>query len=1297
METEKPEKLLLTGKFNYLGWIKIMSSRLRRQKMLTRATDDADYTFVTATTVEAYDEIISRVSLKIAESVPAATDPSILWEYLAEAYGVGNKFDLMDEFQELAMGVNLDPAGFIEILDVKKNKVVAAGGEVSTQDEYRVLLKGIHQMFYSDFIRKTRTTYEGAAVTAKHLGEIRKDLKAFYKNTPEAVRHQFKVEKKVFKITSQKKRNWEERNCSYCAKQHPKIATSHNEADCRAKIRDEEGNKERATYLDTASALSLSDQKPARLDLSKKGKIVGVTGDSMDIIGTGDMKLANLDVPDTGFIPNLGFGILSGSQIIKQGKKIVIELDPIMNDDVKIFDGEDLVATGTLKNDMLVMNGDFIPAKKTFTAQQAPSPHVIELNNCFAILSLEEHRRFGHLGTPKENCEECLLNKRRKRNVPKISSKPSAVLEKISVDLQGPFPVKAIDGSRLNMKIVDNHSGYIKMETIADRESSTCEEVIKRYVNRSERQTGNRVKIIQTDGGTEFNGSFLGYLESVGIVKRKGAPYDHHFPPHAENANLLISRMSKPSLAFSNLPLRFYAEAMLYCTYVLNRYGSTSRYEKFFGRKPKLDHIHPFGSICYVFIPEEKRTKLEPVRERCRLIGFGDDDDSEEVAGYKLLVESDMSIIYSNDAVFKGETITELPDDSYVNHLGIDIFETDFSLYEPSDTENSGETLVFSEEPHQSGSVDNEVIDQPRRSRRREARRWNPDELDLENSIQHQMPEVNEAGDQSADESGPEIEEASEENNGISDDDYVLLIKCFKTFRQDSAIPRTLKDVMDSSNRKEWEAAMAAEESSLIENGVYDKVYEKLPAGERAISSKWVFAKQIDTDGKFTKFKARLVGKGFMEKFGIDYDEVFAPVAKFNSIRMLIAAAAKKNWKLYQDDVKTAFLNASLEAGKWLKLPNGKFVFIVKALYGLKESPREWFKLFRQFMLDTDFTQSAADHCIFIKQDIIVSVYVDDILSAGTDEAITTFRDKLKQRFRLNEKGGLAKLYLGIAIDQTDGKITIDQIAYVKEKLIEFEEFIGQTKCSSAPLDSQFQAVLAEAEESNEYEKNFPYRQMVGSLMYAMMGTRFDIAAAVSIVSKYCSNPKKLHCDLVRKIYWYLRGNLELQLEYSQTGSTILRGWCDSSYANLENYTSLCGYVFTFNGAAISWESHRESVVTTSTSEAEYVALLPCLQDCVFLKLLLSELGFPQDIVEVMEDNEACILLAKNPQNHKKTRHIQVRYHWSRQAIADGVAKIVAVRTTAQLADIFTKGVFGPALRSARTALGLRLRNQKEN
>jgi len=147
----------------------------------------------------------------------------------------------------------------------------------------------------------------------------------------------------------------------------------------------------------------------------------------------------------------------------------------------------------------------------------------------------------------------------------------------------------------------------------------------------------------------------------------------------------------------------------------------------------------------------------------------------------------------------------------------------------------------------------------------------------------------------------------------------------------------------------------------------------------------------------------------------------------------------------------------------------------------------------------------------------------------------------------------------------------------------------------------------------------------------------------------------------------------------------------------LEDYVSLSGYAFMIGGAIVSWSSSRQKVVATSTSEAEYVALLPCLQECVWLKILLEELGAPQGVVPVHEDNEACIALAKNPQNHSRTRHIQTRYHWSRIAIENGVAELKVTKTKDQLADIFTKGSHGPTLRDVRTKLGMtKLSKQEE-
>ena len=150
-----------------------------------------------------------------------------------------------------------------------------------------------------------------------------------------------------------------------------------------------------------------------------------------------------------------------------------------------------------------------------------------------------------------------------------------------------------------------------------------------------------------------------------------------------------------------------------------------------------------------------------------------------------------------------------------------------------------------------------------------------------------------------------------------------------------------------------------------------------------------------------------------------------------------------------------------------------------------------------------------------------------------------------------------------------------------------------------------------------------------------------------------------------------------------------LKGYCDASYANLENYASLSGHVFILGDTAIAWSASRQPVIATSTSESEYIALLPCLQECLWIKRLLNELGYKQRTVQIFEDNEACIALAKNPQNHKRTRHIQVRYHWIRDVVRNGEVSLTPIKTDQQLADIFTKGTLGPRLRSIRAKLGL--------
>ena len=205
-----------------------------------------------------------------------------------------------------------------------------------------------------------------------------------------------------------------------------------------------------------------------------------------------------------------------------------------------------------------------------------------------------------------------------------------------------------------------------------------------------------------------------------------------------------------------------------------------------------------------------------------------------------------------------------------------------------------------------------------------------------------------------------------------------------------------------------------------------------------------------------------------------------------------------------------------------------------------------------------------------------------------------------------------------------------------------------------------------------------------------MRSTRPDIAVAVSIVSRYLDKPTQVHCNLVRRIYHYLSKTTTLGLKYTDCGSSLeLVGYSDASFANSIDSRSISGYGFLLSGALISWDAHTQPVVALSTAEAEYMALTDAAKEAIWLKLLLKELGYPQGNVKIYEDNQATIKIAKNPQDHKRTKHIQIKYHYIRDQIRDGEFHLEYVQTADQLGDMFTKGLHGPRLRNILHRVGM--------
>ena len=1083
-------------------------------------------------------------------------------------------------------------------------------------------------------------------------------------------------------------------------------------------------------YLDTgATPTSYVKSKP--LDFIKKnGSVKSAGAQSHATLGNGTVKIGKMKL-NAIYVPSFTKNLISGVDINRQGLHQTIANDRVVVSTGPIHDEQSsIVATGAsdpqsglfkldsnvkpdakriiLQNRFALLGEETLPPQRiqpkrsvrkvqyepTIEPQIQPVeiPQAMEIpqakGNWNSMEWLEIHRALGHasheamrnmLGPscprkPKVICQECACGKGKRKNIPKTSSRPSNPLDLVSIDIQGPFRVKTPDGCNLNFKIVDKATRYIKIDWISSKDGRTLSDCWNRNQARLERKTNRLIKAVQTDDDPCFM-PLLKIWEEKGIVREKGDPYEHHFPPDAENANRLILHRSRAIHLDSNLPVQFYSDAQNCAVYSHNRtlHGKqvATPFELIHGYPPNYELLQQahFGCLGYMLVPQEVRDKkgelgkLAPSSIPVRCLGYGDDGESEEIKGWKVLIPSTMSITYSKNVVWdkKAKMTPLLGHRRPTDQESADLYESYCSKDDDFDPEANA-VLKY---------VRNFGIPAPDFTA-------NP---------------------------------SDNENRQYLDPEEMM----YAFLAMTEGVPVTYHQAMASPQKDKWEIAMKLELQKMTKRGVFELV--DLPNDNKyrnVMKNRWTFRIKLDSKGTPKEYKARLVAKGFTQKHGIDFLETFAPVAKLKSIRALTQICVSLGLQMLQDDVPTAFLQALFATGiegseeeGWMDQPigfedgSGRKWKLKKCIYGMKQSPREFNQLLHQFLIDEGFKQSEADSCIYIKgishDIIIVAIYVDDIITAGKCPQMHKFRQRMQEKFEI-ESGSELEWYLGIRFDlKKNGARTIDQDLYVANKLAEFSDHIGPSQHQkSAPLPSNVQSILEEAENSNETEPNFPYRPMVGSLMYAMTGTRFDIAFAVSIVSQFLQNPKKAHCDLVRHIYQYLRAYPSKKIEYLPQ-PLVLEGSVDASYANNTQCLSTSGYVFTLGSGAISWNSKKQSTTALSAAEAEYIAAVHAGKECLWWKSFLKPLDLQQANVILHEDNQAAIALSKNPQFHDRSKHIQIKYHWIREQVARKEFMLSYVRTKDQLADMFTKPLQGFAIRPLCTRLGLRSSSQGEN
>jgi len=404
------------------------------------------------------------------------------------------------------------------------------------------------------------------------------------------------------------------------------------------------------------------------------------------------------------------------------------------------------------------------------------------------------------------------------------------------------------------------------------------------------------------------------------------------------------------------------------------------------------------------------------------------------------------------------------------------------------------------------------------------------------------------------------------------------------------------------------------------------------------------------------------VVKGFAQKKGIDFDEIFSPIVKMTSIRTILRLIAAEDLHLEQLDVKTAFLHGDLEEEIYMQQPQGyevkgkeKLVCkMKKSLYGLKQAPREWYLKFDRFMSEQGYTRCHSDHCVYLKRQnhgsyIILLLYVDDMIVADSNmQEINVLKRKLENSFAMKDLGA-AKQILGMRItrDRKNRKLTLSQSEYIEKVLKRFN--MHNAKPFSIPLASHFKLskeVCPRTQEEMAHMSKVPYASAIGSLMYAMVCTRHNIAHAVGVVSRYKNNLGKKHWMAVKWILRYLRGTTNQALCFG--GSNIaLQGYVDANLGgDRDNKRSTTRYVFTVGGTAVSWVSKIQTVVALSTIEVEYVATTEASKEMIWLQRFLDELGKKQELGRLYSDSQSAIHLTNNSAFHSKTKHIQLKYHF---------------------------------------------------
>ena len=845
------------------------------------------------------------------------------------------------------------------------------------------------------------------------------------------------------------------------------------------------------------------------------------------------------------------------------------------------------------------------------------------------------------------DCNSCRLGKSKILPFPTHHSNVTQAFDMIHSDVWGIAPVISHAHYKYFVTFIDDYSRFTGVYFL--RSKSEVFSAFKFFHAYVQTQFSSKIKILRSDNGGEYTSHlFQEFLQTNGILSQRSCPSTPQQNGVAERKNRHLLDVVRTLMLESMVPSRFWCEALSTAAHLINclpspSLNNDSPFLRLFGHPPTYSNLRTFGCVCYVHLPQQERTKLTAQSVKCAFLGY-----SAHQKGFMCYDPNLHRLRVSRNVIFQENTyffVTNRDTISSPSTSVLPLFPNNsagpttlkpFLVYQRRPTNTLNQPAAPPGPPPDHSLTADPVLDPEPAPLRRSSR-------------SHKPPE----------------------KYGFSSP--LSLTATLASI----PIPSCYKQAMELPC---WQNAIETEFLALEENQTWDVV--PCPPSVKPLGSKFVFTIKLRSDGSIDRYKARLVVLGNRQEFGLDYEETFAPVAKMTTVRTILAIAASEYWQLHQMDVKNAFLHSDLKEEVYIKLPTGmptqspNAVYKLKrSLYGLKQAPRVWFEKFRTTLLGFSFKQSQYDPSLFLQRTskgiVVLLVYVDDIVVTGSDqEAISRVKKLLHSTFHMKDLGQLT-YFLGLEVKYQPQGIFVTQHKYIQDLI----HLAGLTNATTADTPMEVN-VKYKRDEGELLQDPTSYRKLVGSLIYLTI-TRPDVSFAVHTVSKFMHTPRHFHLAAVHRIIRYLIGTSTRGLFFPAGSPPQLQAYSDADWAGCpDTRKSTTGWCMFIGNAPISWKCKKQDSISKSSTEAEYRAMSAACSEIIWLRGLLSELGFSQSQPTPLHaDNTSAIQIAANPVYHERTKHIEVDCHSIRDAYDRRIITLPHVSTSVQTADIFTKSL----------------------